>query len=261
MREHVPDAQTSPAAASPARRISVRRRISGVAAAASVGGLVLTASIPLVSSSETMDAAASQQQLFSEVSAEDVPGSLTDITAVDVDEAIAGTYAFRPRAVVNYPFAETVLLTDPFGYRTAPVAQFHDAQDFGAAAGTPIQAIAEGKVLEAGFASDGCGFGLKLEHEIDDQTVTSRYCHMQDASHSYKVGDTLEMGDPVGKVGATGMAFGAHLHFALRVDDEPVDPMPFLSKYSRMDRDIKPVPTKPLGSAAAGVAPGKPETE
>lgn len=258
MREHVPDATPVSPTPAPARRISARRRIAGVAAAASVGGLVLTAAIPMISSTETNEAAASQQQLFSEVSAEDVPGSLTDISAVDVDEAIAGTYAFRPRAVVNYPFAETVLLTDPFGYRTAPVEQFHDAQDFGAAAGTPIQAIAEGKVLEAGFASDGCGFGLKLEHEIDDKTVTSRYCHMQDASHSYKVGDTLEMGDPVGKVGATGMAFGAHLHFALRVDDEPVDPMPFLSKYSRMDRDTQPVPTKPL---KAGAEDAKPEAE
>lgn len=258
MREHVPDSAPVSPTPAPARRISTRRRIAGVAAAASVGGLVLTAAIPMISSTETNEAAASQQQLFSEVSAEDVPGSLTDISAVDVDEAIAGTYAFRPRAVVNYPFAETVLLTDPFGYRTAPVEQFHDAQDFGAAAGTPIQAIAEGKVLEAGFASDGCGFGLKLEHEIDDKTVTSRYCHMQDASHSYKVGDTLEMGDPVGKVGATGMAFGAHLHFALRVDDEPVDPMPFLSKYSRMDRDTQPVPTKPLKADAEDA---KPEAE
>ncbi|WP_440311568.1 M23 family metallopeptidase [Leucobacter chromiireducens] len=224
----------------PRARRPLRRRIAAAAAAASVGGLVLSAAVPLTQGSEDeVVAAATQQRLFSEVSPEDIPASLAEITAVDVDEAIAGTYAYRARALVNYPFQQSVLLTDPFGYRTAPVEQFHDAQDFGAAAGTPIYAIADGTVLEAGFASDGCGFGLKLEHEIDGKEVTSRYCHMQDASHSYSVGDTLMMGDPVGRVGATGMAFGAHLHLALRVDDQPADPMPFLAKYSRMDRDEK----------------------
>lgn len=251
MLEHIPDHQADAQAATPAPqpRWSFRRRMVGVAAAASVGGLLLSAAVPLTQGAEETEAvaAAAQQRLFSEVSAEDVPASLSEISAVDVEEAIAGTYNFRARALVNYPFTETVLLTDGFGYRTAPVAQFHDAQDFGAAAGTPIQAIADGTVLEAGFASDGCGFGLKLEHEIDGDTVTSRYCHMQDASHSYQVGDEIKMGDPAGRVGSTGMSFGAHLHLALRVNDEPADPMPFLAKYSRMDRDAKSQPktTKP----------------
>lgn len=243
VREHVPavpsEAATTPAA--PRARWSFRRRVAGVVAAASVGGLFLSAAVPLLQDSEDTQVAAAQQQLFSEVSADEIPGSLSEITAVDVDKPIPGSYAFRARSLVNYPFTETVLLTDPFGYRTAPVEQFHDAQDFGAAAGTPIQAIADGKVLEAGSTTDGCGFGLKLEHDIDGKTVTSRYCHMQDASHSYQVGDEIKMGDPAGRVGATGMAFGAHLHLALRVDDEPVDPMPFLAKYSQMDRDEKAV--------------------
>lgn len=238
--ERVLSSADEDASSTPRARRPLRRRIAAAAAAASVGGLVLSAAVPLTQSSEEeVVAAATQQRLFSEVSPEDIPASLAEITAVDVDEAIAGTYAYRARALVNYPFQQSVLLTDPFGYRTAPVEQFHDAQDFGAAAGTPIYAIADGTVLEAGFASDGCGFGLKLEHEIDGKEVTSRYCHMQDASHSYSVGDTLMMGDPVGRVGATGMAFGAHLHLALRVDDQPADPMPFLAKYSRMDRDEK----------------------
>ena len=243
VREHIPATQPDPAPASaqPRPRWSFRRRVAGVVAAASVGGLFLSAAVPLMQDTDDTQVAAAQQQLFSEVSAEDVPGSLTEISAVDVDKPIPGSYAFRARSLVNYPFTETVLLTDPFGYRTAPVEQFHDAQDFGAAAGTPIQAIADGKVLEAGSTTDGCGFGLKLEHDIDGKTVTSRYCHMQDASHSYQVGDTIKMGDPAGRVGATGMAFGAHLHLAMRVDDEPVDPMPFLAKYSQMDRDEKAV--------------------
>jgi murein DD-endopeptidase MepM/ murein hydrolase activator NlpD len=50
------------------------------------------------------------------------------------------------------------------------------------------------------------------------------------------VGDTVQMGDQVGTVGNTGMSFGPHLHLAIRVNDEPVDPMPFFTDYMRKDR-------------------------
>lgn len=220
---------------------TMRRRIAGVAAATSVCGLVLAVALPLTENAGLAEpaAAASEQRLFSTAEAPlgSIPDSLSDISAVETDDSLPTAFMFRPEAVVNYPFTQTVLLTDPFGYRTAPVEQFHDAQDFAAAAGTPIQAIADGEVLEAGFATDGCGFGLKLEHKIDDQDVTSRYCHMQMGSHTLAVGDEVKMGDDVGRVGNTGMSFGPHLHLALVVDEEPTDPMPFLAKYSRVDRD------------------------
>ena len=259
VREHQPASIATATTGAPPRRRSLRHRIAAVTAAASVGGLFMTVAVPLFQESDATDTAAAAQKLFSEVSAADVPDTLSEITAVDVDEAIVGTYAYRPRAIVNYPFTSPVLLTDPFGYRTAPVEQFHDAQDFGAGAGTPINAIADGVVLEAGSTTDGCGFGLKLEHEIDGDTVTSRYCHMQDASHSYQVGDTIKMGDPAGKVGATGMAFGAHLHLALRVNDKPVDPMPFFSKYTRIDRDETST-GKTGGRAGSGAATATDQT-
>lgn len=134
---------------------------------------------------------------------------------------------------VRYPFDAQVPLTDPFGYRTAPVAQFHDAQDFAAADGTPIRIIASGIVLEAGQTIDGCGFGLKVQHKIGGRDVTSRYCHMQNDSSSFQVGQQVKIGDTAGRVGATGMAFGAHLHLAMRQDDKPIDPMVFLTKNIR----------------------------
>lgn len=134
---------------------------------------------------------------------------------------------------VRYPFDQEIRLTDPFGYRTAPVEQFHDAQDMAAPHGTPIRAIASGVVLEAGFANDGCGFSLKLQHLVDDQTLTSRYCHMANNSHSYQVGDTIKIGDLAGQVGNTGMSFGPHLHLALRLNGEAIDPMPYLAKMAK----------------------------
>lgn len=131
---------------------------------------------------------------------------------------------------VRYPFDQEVVLTDGFGYRTAPVEQFHDAQDMAAPHGTPIRAIASGVVIEAGFANDGCGFGLKLQHLVDGQTLTSRYCHMEDRSHSYQIGDVINIGDPAGRVGNTGLSFGPHLHLALRLNGEPIDPMPYFAE-------------------------------
>ncbi|MFD5600708.1 M23 family metallopeptidase [Leucobacter sp. NPDC058333] len=246
---HVPDADgVAPEASRPPR--TARHRIARSAAVVSVSGLVLTLALPLVQQTGAAAPAAAQQRLFSEVSAEDLPSSLAEIDVVDTDEPSSIGYAFRARSVVNYPFAAPVALTDPFGYRTAPVAQFHDAQDFGAPAGTQVLAIADGVVTEAGEATDGCGFALTLEHEIDGKEVTSRYCHMQSGSHSLKVGDDVKMGDPAGRVGATGLAFGAHLHLALRVDDKPIDPMPFLAKYYRADRDEKTVTLRSTAPSA-----------
>lgn len=129
----------------------------------------------------------------------------------------------------RYPFDAEVPLTDPFGYRTAPVEGFHDAQDMAAAGGTPIRIVASGIVTEAGFASDGCGFALKVQHRVDNTNVTSRYCHMQENSHSYQAGDLVTIGDQAGLVGNTGMSFGAHLHLAMRQEDAPIDPLPFLA--------------------------------
>lgn len=235
-RTHVPAAAPEPV--TPRAPRTTRQKFAAASAATSVCGLALVAVLPIASQADVAEAAASQQQLFSEISAADMPDSFADVVGLASEEVTEASYTFNEKVMVNYPFASPVMLTDPFGYRTAPVEQFHDAQDFAASAGTPIHAIADGVVLEAGQTTDGCGFGLKLEHEIDGQAVTSRYCHMIDNSHTHQVGDEMKMGDFVGEVGSTGMSFGAHLHLALRIEDEPADPMPFLAKYNTTPREL-----------------------
>lgn len=224
-------------------RRTTRQRIASVFALACATGLAVSFSMPFFTAlSDTFEteaeaAAATQQGLFSEISVEELPVSLEDIEYVATDSSTNVSYSYIPDVVVNFPFREPVRLTDGFGYRSYPVAQFHDAQDFAAPAGTPISAIADGIVLESGFASDGCGYGVKLEHEIGPHTVTSRYCHMLDDSTGLSVGDEVKMGDLVGPVGSTGLSFGPHLHLAIRVDDEPVDPIPFLLEWSQVERE------------------------
>lgn len=134
------------------------------------------------------------------------------------------------------PFDRAWPLTDGFAYRTAPVEQFHDAQDYAAADGTPVQAIGSGVVIEAGYATDGCGFSAKIQHRVLGETLTSRYCHMQVGSHDLQIGDRITAGDIVGRVGNTGLSFGSHLHLALRLSGVPIDPIPYLE--SQMVRTI-----------------------
>ncbi len=132
---------------------------------------------------------------------------------------------------LGLPFDADWPLTDGFAYRTAPVEQFHDAQDFAAADGTPVKSIGSGVVVEAGYATDGCGFSLKVQHLVaNGSTLTSRYCHMQSDSHSYAIGDEITRGDEVGRVGNTGLSFGSHLHLALKLNGTPIDPLPYLKE-------------------------------
>ncbi len=144
----------------------------------------------------------------------------------------AATLAGLEETKLRYPFDSKVPLTDSFGYRLAPVAEFHDAQDLAPDAGTPIRIIGDGVVSEAGFGSDGCGFGLKIEHRVSDQAVTSRYCHMEADSHAYQVGDVVSIGDTAGRVGSTGNSFGAHLHLVVQLEGESIDPLPFIELHS-----------------------------
>ena len=235
-----PVSAASCGATPPAPRTSrLKRAVGFTGAALAAGALGLTMALPGVQllGDDSATGTAAHAQLLDPVDGGEAGGSFEALNSVRAEIGdTPGTFWNYTDAEVQYPFAQTVPLSDPFGERLWPVAGMHDAQDFAAPDGTPIQAIARGTVTEAGFASDGCGFGLKLEHDIDGQKVTSRYCHMQNNSHSYTVGDVLEVGDPVGRVGNTGLSFGAHLHFALTVNGQAVDPMPFLLKYNRESR-------------------------
>lgn len=222
----------------------IRNPFRAVCGAAAIVVLVAASALPLLIRPDSEPASAlasvvhSQGLVVDDVASDFGIASVESLEAVEVaptntsNEPGLFDVSTLSKSDVRYPFDAEVPLTDPFGYRTAPVEQFHDGQDFAAPGGTSIRAIASGVVTEAGFASDGCGFGLKLQHNVDGQTLTSRYCHMEENSHNYAVGDKISIGDEAGRVGNTGMSFGAHLHLALRLNGEPIDPVPFLKEKS-----------------------------
>lgn len=221
-----------PPASARAPRSAARRGARLIATLGSVG-LILTAALPGVTVFTDDEAPASAQQqhlLLGALSAVNLD-SLGDVSVEQVE--VAAKVLNDSDGTVQFPVLSNVTLTDGFGYRSAPIAQFHDAQDFAAPEGTPVQAIASGTVTAVGYTSEGLGYNVTLEHEIAGDTVTSRYGHMQVDSSTLSVGDTVAMGDEIGRVGNTGFSFGAHLHLIIKVNDEAVDPLVFIPKHNR----------------------------
>ena len=116
-------------------------------------------------------------------------------------------------------------ITSQFGSRFHPVlgySRFHAGTDFGAATGTPIQASETGIVLFAGWYG-GYGNAVILDH---GGGMTTLYAH---ASRLYVgEGETVKKGDAIAAIGSTGLSTGPHLHFEVRRNGEPVDPMSYL---------------------------------
>lgn len=86
----------------------------------------------------------------------------------------------------------------------------------------PVRATAAGRVVSAGF--DG-GYGNMVE--VDHGSgLSTRYAHL--SSIDVVPGQNVSFGTVLGHVGATGRATGPHLHYEVRIDGEPVDPLRFM---------------------------------
>lgn len=101
-------------------------------------------------------------------------------------------------------------------------SSIHKGIDIAKDLGENVNASFEGKVIQAGYNNGGYGNLIVLEHSNDIKTY---YAHL---SNIYvNVGDIVKQGDIIGAIGSTGNSTGPHLHFELRINNEPVDP----SKY------------------------------
>jgi murein DD-endopeptidase MepM/ murein hydrolase activator NlpD len=110
-------------------------------------------------------------------------------------------------------------ITSPFGSRWGT---HHDGIDLGAAYGTPIRAAAAGTVLYCGW-EEGYGNFTVIDH---GGGLATAYGHQ--SSIAVSCGQHVEQGQVIGYVGSTGHSTGPHLHFEVRVNGSPVDPLGYL---------------------------------
>ncbi|MBI3971335.1 MAG: peptidoglycan DD-metalloendopeptidase family protein [Chloroflexi bacterium] len=119
-------------------------------------------------------------------------------------------------------------VTTPYGDST-PYQPAHHALDIGTALYAPVVAAADGIVEFAGLAATdnrlaSYGAVVLIRH---DEHLTTLYAHLDDRARGIAVnaGDPVEAGQAIGYVGLTGYTTGPHLHFELRLDNQPIDPL------------------------------------
>jgi murein DD-endopeptidase MepM/ murein hydrolase activator NlpD len=133
------------------------------------------------------------------------------------------------------PLAGEIEPASGFGVRTDPFTRspaMHTGLDLQAETGDPVRATASGTVTSAGW-SGGYGKVIDIDH---GNGFTTRYGHL--SSIDVQVGQSVKMGQVIGKVGSTGRSTGPHLHYETRVAGEAVDPQKFLRAGQKLDAGL-----------------------
>jgi len=112
-----------------------------------------------------------------------------------------------------------------YGYRIDPhykVRKHHDGMDFTASTGTEVYATGDGKVVRADSNSSGYGKHIRIDHGYGYVTL---YAHL--SKIQVKSGQEVKRGDIIGLVGNTGKSMGPHLHYEVRKEGQPINPINF----------------------------------
>lgn len=112
-------------------------------------------------------------------------------------------------------------LTSKFGIRKSGK---HDGIDIAAKRGTPIYAAASGRVIFSGWGPTGYGRVVIIKHSANVVTV---YAH--NSKNLVKANQRVKKGEKIALVGRSGRATGHHLHFEIRINRKPVDPLKHVS--------------------------------
>jgi murein DD-endopeptidase MepM/ murein hydrolase activator NlpD len=111
-----------------------------------------------------------------------------------------------------------------FGMERHPILgimRMHTGVDYAIRRGTPILAAGNGVVEKAGWAS-GYGKEIVLRHANGYETL---YAHQSAFAAGIEPGDHVRQGQVIGYVGSTGLSTGPHVHFEIRINNRPVDPL------------------------------------
>ena len=117
-------------------------------------------------------------------------------------------------------------VTSPFGNRTSPfsgILKFHEGIDIAAQTGTPVMTPADGVVIKAGF-STGYGNMVEISHGYGIKTVFAHNSRL-----NVKAGQQVKRGDVISYLGDSGSSTGPHLHYEVRLNGLPVNPMRYMN--------------------------------
>jgi murein DD-endopeptidase MepM/ murein hydrolase activator NlpD len=118
-------------------------------------------------------------------------------------------------------------LSSGFGQRKAPFdgsPDFHAGLDIATDRGTPVRATADGTVQSAGY-NGSYGNSVLLDHGFG---IGTRFGHM--SRLVVHTGDHVHRGDVIGYVGSTGRSTGAHLHYEILLNGQPINPLRLLAR-------------------------------
>jgi len=117
-------------------------------------------------------------------------------------------------------------VTSPFGNRNSPfsgILKFHEGMDIAAQTGTPIVSPADGVIIKAGFGT-GYGHMVEISHGYGIRTLFAHNSRL-----NVKAGQRIKRGDVIAYVGDSGSSTGPHLHYEVRVNGLPVNPVRYLN--------------------------------
>lgn len=136
----------------------------------------------------------------------------------------------------SFPLKTSYQISSKFGMRDHPILLYrkmHTGVDIKAKSGTPIYSPSDGQIEFIGVKR-GYGKYIILKH---NNTYKSAYGHMSSFSSMLKVGSYVKKGQIIGKVGSTGMASGAHLHYEIMEKNKFVNPLKVnIFKNTKLDR-------------------------
>lgn len=139
------------------------------------------------------------------------------------DSSGGGSYSgggYTGSGKLGWPLSIHGTFSSPYGYRGS---EFHTGQDLAAGYGTPVLAAESGTVILVKYLTTSYGHYVVIDH---GGSLTTLYAHMSTINVS--VGDSVSRGQQIGGVGSTGRSTGNHLHFEVRVNGSPVNPLNYI---------------------------------
>lgn len=188
------------------------------------------AALPAGSSSVAVTAAAATSPLAASLAPlpvlvghrnpdEQVPAASPDATPTRTPEHASRSRPLPPPPAPTFVRPGVGVLTSGFSWRWG---QLHTGIDLAGPYWSPVVAVGDGQVIEAGWES---GYGNIIKVQLDDGTVTY-YAHL---AQIVVPSGRVQAGQLIGHEGSTGFSTGPHLHFEVRVNGQPINPIPWLA--------------------------------